>query len=80
MVNGSVPGYPQNNATLASTTILRWITTLSGFTQSCRTALILVLQENPILSQADQPTAHRLLSVRYLIFQHIKNSFLFLIP
>lgn len=50
MVDGSVPGYPQNDATLAPTTIHRWITTLSGFTQSCRTALILVLQENPIAS------------------------------
>jgi hypothetical protein len=50
MVDGSVPGYPQNDATLAPTTIHRWITTLSGFTQTCRTALILVLQENPISS------------------------------
>jgi hypothetical protein len=50
MDDGSVPGYPQNDATLAPTTIQRWITTLSGFSQSCRTALILVLQENPISS------------------------------
>jgi hypothetical protein len=50
MVDGSVPGYPQNDATLAPTTIHRWITTLSGFTQTCRTALILVLQQNPISS------------------------------
>ena len=50
MVDDSVPGYPQNDATLAPTTIHRWITTLSGFTQTCRTALILVLQQNPISS------------------------------
>jgi hypothetical protein len=35
---------------LAPTTIHRWITTLGGFTQTCRTALILLLQENPASS------------------------------
>jgi hypothetical protein len=48
MVNGSVPGYPHNDATLAPSTIHRWITTLSGLTQTCRTALMLVLQQNPL--------------------------------
>jgi hypothetical protein len=47
MVNRNVPGYPQNDATLAPSTIHRWITTLGCFTQTCRTALILLLQENP---------------------------------
>jgi hypothetical protein len=50
MVNDSVPGYPQSDATLAPTTIHRWISTLSRLTQTCRTALILVLQENPVSS------------------------------
>ncbi len=54
MVDNSVPGYPQSDSsdapTLAPTTIHRWITTLGRFTQTCRTALILVLQENPTLS------------------------------
>jgi hypothetical protein len=50
MVDGSVPGYPQNDAALAPTTIHRWITTLGRFTQTCRKALILLLQENPVSS------------------------------
>jgi len=50
MVDSSVPGYPQNDATLAPSTIHRWITTLGSFTQTCRTALILLLQENPVSS------------------------------
>ena len=50
MVDDSVPGYPQNDATLAPTTIHRWITTLSRFIQTCRTALTLLLQENPVSS------------------------------
>lgn len=50
MVDNSVPGYPPNDATLAPSTIHRWITILSRFTQTCRTALILLLQENPVSS------------------------------
>ena len=54
MVDNSAPGYPESDSsdapTLAPTTIHRWITTLGRFTQTCRTALILVLQENPTLS------------------------------
>ena len=50
MVDSSAPGYPQNDATMAPSTIHRWITTLSRFTQTCRTALILLLQENPTSS------------------------------
>ncbi len=47
IVDRNAPGYPQNDATLAPSTIHRWITTLGRFTQSCRTALILLLQQNP---------------------------------
>jgi hypothetical protein len=54
MVDNSVPGYPSSDSTdaptLAPTTIHRWVTTLSRFTQTCRTALILLLQENPVSS------------------------------
>lgn len=52
MVDNSAPGYPESDSTdaptLAPTTIHRWITTLGCFTQTCRTALILLLQENPL--------------------------------
>ena len=50
MVDGSVPGYPQGDATLAPSTAHRWITTLARFDQTCRTALSLLLQQNPALS------------------------------
>jgi len=54
MVDGSAPGYEQSHPTdasiLAPTTIHRWITTLGRFTQTCRTALILLLQETPVSS------------------------------
>ncbi len=54
MVDSSVAGYPENNSTdaptLSPSTLHRWITTLGRFTQTCRTALILLLQENPVSS------------------------------
>ena len=50
MVDNSVPGYPQSDGTLALSSIYRWITTIGRFTQTCRTALILLLQANPISS------------------------------
>jgi hypothetical protein len=50
MVDHSTPGYPQNDATLAPSTIHRWITSLGRLTNTCRTALILLLQENPVSS------------------------------
>jgi hypothetical protein len=50
MVDGSVPGYPQADATLAPSTVHRWITTVGQLPQTCRAALNLVLQENPALS------------------------------
>ncbi len=49
MVDNSTPGYPQSDSTLAPSTIHRWITTLGRFTNTCRTALLLLLQENPVL-------------------------------
>ena len=36
MVDNSVPGYSHNDATLAASTIHRWITTVGSFTQTCR--------------------------------------------
>ena len=48
MIDNSTPGYPQTDSTLAPSTIHRWITTLSRFTLTCRTALSLLLQENPL--------------------------------
>jgi len=50
MVDDSTPGYPHSNATLAPSTIHRWITTLSRFIHTCRTALMLLLEQNPVLS------------------------------
>ena len=50
MVDGSVPGYPQADATLAPSTLHRWITTVGQLPRTCRTALGFVLQENPALS------------------------------
>jgi hypothetical protein len=50
MVDRSAQGYPQNDGTLASSTIHRWITTLGRLTNTCRSALILLLQENPVSS------------------------------
>ncbi len=50
MVQGSIPGYPQTDATLAPSTVHRWITTVGQLPQTCRTALALVVQENPALS------------------------------
>ena len=47
MVDNSAPGYPQPDSTLAPSTIHRWITSLGDYTKICRTALILLLQENP---------------------------------
>jgi hypothetical protein len=50
MVDNSAPGYPQSDSTLAPSTIHRWITTLGCFTQTCRRALSLLLEENPVSS------------------------------
>jgi hypothetical protein len=50
MVDDSTPGYPHSNATLAPSTIHRWITTLGRFIHTCRTALMLLLEQNPVLS------------------------------
>ena len=50
MVDNSTPGYPENDSTLSPSTIHRWITTLGRFTQTCRRALSLLLEENPVSS------------------------------
>ena len=50
MFDHSAPGYHQNDATLAPSTIHRWITSLGRLTNTCRTALILLLQEHPLSS------------------------------
>jgi hypothetical protein len=50
MVDNSVPGYPQADATLAPSTVHRWITTIGQFPHTCRTALSLLLQEEPASS------------------------------
>jgi len=50
MVDNSTPGYAQNDGTLAPSTLHRWITTLARFIHTCRTALILLLEENPVSS------------------------------
>jgi hypothetical protein len=50
MVDGSVPGYPDNEQTLAPSTIHRFITHLSRLITSAQKALGLVLQENPASS------------------------------
>ena len=82
IVDRSAPGYPQNDATLAPSTIHRWITTLGRFTQTCRKALILLLQQNPgssicrhlarlIIPQRKYKTNHRkkqLFACRQLLF------------
>ena len=48
MVDKEAPGYPQSDATLAPSTIHRWITTLSHLTKTCRQSLILLLQQSPV--------------------------------
>ena len=50
MVDNSAPGYPQTDSTLAPSTLHRWITTLGCLSKICRTALLLLLEENPISS------------------------------
>jgi len=50
MIDGSAPGHPQSDGTLSPSTVHRWITTLARFTDTCRGALSVVLQENPTSS------------------------------
>lgn len=49
-IEGSVPGYPDGEATLAASTIHRWVTTLGGLTRTCRAALELLLAKEPASS------------------------------
>lgn len=50
MVENCVPGYAKSESSLAPSTFHRWITSLGRFIKSCRTALLLLLQENPLSS------------------------------
>ena len=47
MRDQGVPGYPHGDATLAPSSIHRWITSLAGYAKTCRTALSLLVQEHP---------------------------------
>lgn len=47
MLDHAVPGYPHGDATLAPSSIHRWITSLAGYVKTCRTALSLLVQERP---------------------------------
>ena len=47
MVNNSAPGYPDDQQTLAPSTIHRFITTFSSLKTCSQKALDLILQENP---------------------------------
>lgn len=47
MVDGSLPGYPDDQQTLAPSSIHRFISSLSRLTTSSQKAIDLVLQENP---------------------------------
>jgi len=50
MSQDGVPGYARSDCTLAPSTIHRWISGLSCLVDTCRTALSLVLQDNPVSS------------------------------
>jgi hypothetical protein len=50
MRQDGVPGYAHSDCTLAPSTIHRWITGLACLVDTCRTALSLVLQDNPVSS------------------------------
>lgn len=45
---GGIPGYNDSDRTLLPSTVHRWITGLSAFANTCRTALSLLLQANPM--------------------------------
>ena len=79
MVDYSAVGYPQSDSsdapTLAPSTIHRWITTLGRFTQTCRTALSLMLQENPV-SSACRNLAQIIVPFRKYRSEHRKNQLL----
>jgi len=74
MVDNGTPGYPQSDeSTLAPSTIHRWVTTLSRFTHTCRRALLLLLQENP-LSSICRDLAQILILQRKFKTQHRKKQ------
>jgi len=73
MVDNSAPGYPQTDSTLAPSSIHRWITTLGRLTNTCRTALLLMLQENP-LSSICRDLARIIIPQRKFKTHHRKNQ------
>jgi hypothetical protein len=73
MVDNCAPGYPQTDSTLAPSTIHRWITTLGRLTNTCRRALLLLLQENPI-SSICRDLARIIIPQRKFRTHHRKNQ------
>jgi hypothetical protein len=73
MVDNSAPGYAQSDATLAPSTIHRWITTLGRLTKTCRTALLLLLQETP-LSSICRDLARIMIPKRKFKTNHLKKQ------
>jgi hypothetical protein len=73
MVDNCAPGYPQTDSTLAPSTIHRWITTLDRLTNTCRRALLLLLQENPI-SSICRDLARIIIPQRKFRTHHRKNQ------
>jgi len=73
MVDGSLPGYPKGDATLAPSTVHRWITTLGRFGQTCRTAISLQLQEEPA-SSICRDLAHLIVPHRKYKTEHRKKQ------
>lgn len=47
MTENQVPGYSHSDATLAASSIHRWITSLASYPRTCRAALALLLQASP---------------------------------
>lgn len=50
MIENEIPGYPDSDATLAASSIHRWVGSLARYSQTCRKALCLLVQENPASS------------------------------
>lgn len=61
MVENDLPGYPNSDATLAPSSIQRWITSLARYPQTCRRAIDLLTQQTPVSSVCrDLAQPHRL--------------------
>jgi hypothetical protein len=73
MIDNSAPGYPDIESTLAPSTVHRWITTLGRLTNTCRRALSLLLEENP-LSSICRDLARIIIAQRKFKTQHRKRQ------